>query len=47
LLDTSRNQFWSFLRRSYSARRDLFGDAMALAAMGYHFRKLTEEYCDQ
>jgi radical SAM superfamily enzyme YgiQ (UPF0313 family) len=45
LLDASRKEFWRFLRRIYSERRDLLPDAMVLAAMGYHVRKLTEQYC--
>ncbi|HXI25212.1 MAG TPA: B12-binding domain-containing radical SAM protein [Pyrinomonadaceae bacterium] len=45
LLDASRKEFWRFLRRIYCERRDLLPDAMVLAAMGYHVRKLTEQYC--
>jgi hypothetical protein len=47
MFDSSRKEFWSFLRRVYSERRDLIGDAVVLAVMGYHFRKITEQYCEQ
>jgi radical SAM superfamily enzyme YgiQ (UPF0313 family) len=47
LLDASRKEFWHFIRGIYSERRDLIADALALAVMGYHFRKVTEEYCEQ
>jgi radical SAM superfamily enzyme YgiQ (UPF0313 family) len=45
IVDSSRKNFWQFLRRILHERRDLMGDALTLAAMGYHFRKVTEEYC--
>ncbi|HEY0380456.1 MAG TPA: B12-binding domain-containing radical SAM protein [Pyrinomonadaceae bacterium] len=47
MADPSRKEFWRFLRRVYSERRDLIGDAVVLAVMGYHFRKITEQYCEQ
>ncbi|MCA1849663.1 MAG: B12-binding domain-containing radical SAM protein [Acidobacteria bacterium] len=47
MFDSSRKEFWRFLRRVYSERRDLIGDAIVLAVMGYHFRKITEQYCEQ
>jgi radical SAM superfamily enzyme YgiQ (UPF0313 family) len=47
MADPSRKEFWHFLRRVYSERRDLIGDAVVLAVMGYHFRKITEQYCEQ
>jgi radical SAM superfamily enzyme YgiQ (UPF0313 family) len=46
MTDPSRKEFWRFLRRVYSERRDLIGDAVVLAVMGYHFRKITEQYCE-
>jgi radical SAM superfamily enzyme YgiQ (UPF0313 family) len=45
ILDSSRKNFWQFLRRIIRERRDLLADGLTLAAMGYHFRKVTEEYC--
>jgi hypothetical protein len=47
MADPSRKEFWRFLRRVYSERRELIGDAVVLAVMGYHFRKITEQYCEQ
>ena len=46
VLDPSRRSFWGFLRRVCSERRDLLPEALTLAAMGYHFRKVTEQYCE-
>jgi radical SAM superfamily enzyme YgiQ (UPF0313 family) len=46
ILDSSRRNFWQFLNRALKARRGLLADAVILAAMGYHFRKVTEEFCD-
>jgi hypothetical protein len=45
LLDHSRRDFWRFLRHINSEHRELLAEAVALAAMGYHFRKVTEQYC--
>lgn len=45
LLDQARRDFWRFLWRIGSKRRELLADAVALAAMGYHFRRVTEQYC--
>ena len=47
MFDSKRKEFWQFLSRVYSERRDLIGDAVVLAVMGYHFRKITEQYCGQ
>ena len=47
MTDPSRKEFWRFLSRVYKERRDLIGDAVVLAVMGYHFRKITEQYCEQ
>ncbi|HYE71711.1 MAG TPA: B12-binding domain-containing radical SAM protein, partial [Blastocatellia bacterium] len=43
--DKARNEFWHYLRCSITHHRNKFADAMRLAAMGYHFRKLTEVVC--
>ena len=45
VFDRSRAQFWRFVIRVLKEHRKRFAEAMLLAAMGYHFRKLTEEYC--
>jgi radical SAM superfamily enzyme YgiQ (UPF0313 family) len=43
VLDRERKEFWKFFRRSVLEHREQFGHSMRLAAMGYHFRKLSEE----
>jgi radical SAM superfamily enzyme YgiQ (UPF0313 family) len=43
--DRSRGEFWRFMRRVVSEHRDKIEDGLMLAALGYHFRKLTEIYC--
>lgn len=45
LLDNSRRDFWRFIYHFLSKRRDLLPDAVGMAAFGYHFRRITEEYC--
>ncbi len=43
--DSARGEFWRFLRLALVQHREKFAEAVRLAAMGYHFRKLTEVYC--
>lgn len=43
--DHARREFWRFMRRVLVSHRSELPNAMMLAAMGYHFRKLTEIYC--
>jgi hypothetical protein len=43
--DSSRTDFWHYLHLAFNEHRDKFAEAVRLAAMGYHFRKLTEVYC--
>ena len=45
VFDSERAEFWRFVRRVLKEHRQRFANAMLLAAMGYHFRKLTEKYC--
>jgi hypothetical protein len=40
--DPARREFWRYLRRAMTHHRQNFAHAVTLAAMGYHFRKLTE-----
>jgi len=40
--DSARGEFWGYLRQILAQHRGKFAEAMRLAAMGYHFRKLTE-----
>jgi radical SAM superfamily enzyme YgiQ (UPF0313 family) len=42
VLDRERKEFWRFFRRSVTHHREQFAHSMRLAAMGYHFRKLSE-----
>ncbi len=42
--DHERAEFWHYLKRSITSNRQNFAHAVTLAAMGYHFRKLTEAY---
>ena len=41
LRDRDRGEFWRFLCQVLRRHRDRFPQAILLAAMGYHFRKLT------
>jgi len=45
--DASRAEFWYFIKRVLAEHREKFGQGIVLAAMGYHFRKLTEQYCPE
>src|SRR5215510_12078797 len=38
----ARGEFWRYLRHALTRHREKFAEAMRLAAVGYHFRKLTE-----
>jgi radical SAM superfamily enzyme YgiQ (UPF0313 family) len=40
--DHERVEFWRYLKRATVSHRRQFSHAVTLAAMGYHFRKLTE-----
>jgi radical SAM superfamily enzyme YgiQ (UPF0313 family) len=40
--DRARGEFWRYFRRALTRHREKFADAIRLAAVGYHFRKLTE-----
>jgi radical SAM superfamily enzyme YgiQ (UPF0313 family) len=42
--DPARREFWRYLRRAVTHHRENFAHAITLAAMGYHFRKLTGVY---
>ena len=42
VLDRERREFWRFIRGATAKHRDKLADSLRLAAMGYHFRKLTE-----
>jgi radical SAM superfamily enzyme YgiQ (UPF0313 family) len=44
LIDKERREFWRYFRHVAAHHREKFAEAMRLAAMGYHFRKLAEAY---
>lgn len=46
VLDRERGAFWHFICRAATDHRKQFTEALRLAAMGYHFRKLTEAYSE-
>ena len=41
--DRARGEFWRYLRCALTRHREKFAEAVRLAAVGYHFRKLTED----
>lgn len=43
--DHARREFWRYMMRVLVSHRQELPNALMLAAMGYHFRKLTEIYC--
>jgi hypothetical protein len=43
--DRERARFWRYMLRVIREHRDKIEHGMMLAVMGYHFRRLTEEYC--
>jgi radical SAM superfamily enzyme YgiQ (UPF0313 family) len=43
--DRERAKFWRYMGCAAASHRKTFARAVILAAMGYHFRKLTENYC--
>jgi radical SAM superfamily enzyme YgiQ (UPF0313 family) len=42
--DQARSEFWRYMTCVLANHRDKLRQGIALAAMGYHFRKLTEQY---
>ena len=44
--DKARAEFWHFIKCVLADHRDKFIQGITLAAMGYHFRKLTEHHCE-
>ena len=42
--DRARSEFWRYMKCVLANHRDKLRQAMAFAAIGYHFRKLTEQY---
>ncbi len=46
VLDGERREFWRYFAQALTTHREGLADALRLAAMGYHFRKLNEAYGD-
>lgn len=44
VLDRERREFWRFFTQALVKHRKRFADTLRLAAVGYHFRKLSEAY---
>ncbi|MEP6850165.1 MAG: DUF4070 domain-containing protein [Acidobacteriota bacterium] len=44
--DSERAAFWNYLYRVIRFHPRDFAHGLTLAAMGYHFRRVTEKYCD-
>jgi radical SAM superfamily enzyme YgiQ (UPF0313 family) len=44
--DGERVEFWRFMRHVLRDHRAKFEEAMSFAVTGYHFRKLTEAFCE-
>jgi radical SAM superfamily enzyme YgiQ (UPF0313 family) len=46
VLDRERKEFWRFLSHTFFSHRERLAESLRLAAMGYHFRKLSDTYGD-
>lgn len=44
VIDRERKEFWRFFGQTLVRHHDRFADSLRLAAVGYHFRKLSEVY---
>src|SRR5436190_535613 len=44
VLDRERREFWRFLTETLLKHRNKLAESLRLAAMGYHFRKLSDAY---
>ncbi|HEV7701519.1 MAG TPA: DUF4070 domain-containing protein, partial [Pyrinomonadaceae bacterium] len=44
--DRSRMQFWGYFYKLLRHHTRDLAHGLTLAAMGYHFRQVTEKYCD-
>jgi len=44
IIDRERKEFWRFFVHALIKHRKQFADSLRLAAVGYHFRKLSEAY---
>ena len=46
VLDRERKEFWRFFTQTLFKHSDRVAESLRLAAMGYHFRKLSDAYSD-
>jgi radical SAM superfamily enzyme YgiQ (UPF0313 family) len=46
VLDGERKEFWRFITKTLITHRDRLAESLRLAAMGYHFRKLSDAYAN-
>lgn len=46
VLDRERREFWRFLSQTLLRHRDRVAESLRFAAMGYHFRKLSDAYAN-
>ncbi len=44
VFDSERKEFWRFFCQALAKHRDRLAESLRLAAMGYHFRKLSNAY---
>jgi hypothetical protein len=47
IVDRERKEFWRFFTRTLVKHHDRLPESLVLAAMGYHFRTLTDAYSRQ
>ncbi len=46
VIDRERKEFWRFVSQTLLKHRSKFPDSLRLAAVGYHFRKLSDAYSE-
>lgn len=46
VIDRERKEFWRFVSHTLLKHRSKFPDSLRLAAVGYHFRKLSDAYSE-
>ena len=44
VIDRERKEFWRFFVKAVIKHRRQFAESLRLAAVGYHFRKLSDAY---
>jgi Domain of unknown function (DUF4070) len=46
IIDSERKEFWRFFTRTLFKHHTRVAESLRLAAMGYHFRKLSDAYSE-